>query len=148
MAQSAKKRKPSPQWVHKQWPPGTLRFYWNLGHNHPAPLSAKTRLTSALRLHPTSKKSPTQLRLPYAERTTKSSSSTRKSAGQVKWVSCTAGRSTPSFESSPSKCEHLLGSLSPLTFKVARFRDIKPTYLTHCQQRSGNPRRLGCRRCL
>ena len=73
-------------------------------------------------------------------------SSTRQSAPQVKWVSCTAATSTPRVFSSPSKRVHLPGSLNPLTFKVARFRVINPTYLTPWRLWAGNPSGWGCRR--
>ncbi len=52
-----------------------------------ADVAVKTTSTSASRLRPTSKETPTLVRLPYAEKTLKSLSSTRQSAPQVKWVS-------------------------------------------------------------
>ena len=50
---------------------------------------------------------------------------------QQKWSQSPALRqdSHLSFESSPSRCTHLLGSLSPFAFKVARFRAINPLTL-------------------
>ena len=104
------------------------------------PSFARTRFTSTVRMRPISKEIPTLLLLLYAERNVNASSCVWQSAAQVKWVSCTAATFTPRFESSPSKREHLLGSLSTLIFKVARFRVIKPTYLTQCWLLSGNPR--------
>ena len=65
--------------------------------------------------------------LPNAEKTKKSSSSTRQSSAQVKWFSCTAATLTQKFENSPSKYAHLFGSLSPLVFK--RLESFWPIYL-------------------
>ena len=59
------------------------------------------------------------------------------STSEVNLLHCKT--STLRFKSSPSKCTHLLGSLSLLTFKEARFRAIKPTYLTHCWLLHRNP---------
>ena len=108
------------------------------------PSPAKATSTSASRLRPTSKETPALVRLPYAEKTLKSLSSARQSALQVKWVSCTAATSTPRFLSSASKRVHLLESLSPLTFKLARFKAINPTYPTQCRLRAGNSSGWGC----
>ena len=121
-------------------------FNGDISHNHRSPSPAITTFTSASRLRPNSKETPAPLRLLYAEKMIKSFSSTRQSTSQMKWVSCTAATFTLRFESSPSKREHLLGSLSLLAFNVARFRDIKPTYLTHCQLRAGSPLRWWCQR--
>ena len=75
-----------------------------------------------------------------------SSSSTRQSEAQVKWACCTAAISKLKVESSLSKRAHLLGSLSVLALKVAWFRAIKPSYLTHCRLRHGHLCGWGCRR--
>ena len=91
------------------------------------PSPAKTRLTFASRLRLISRETPALQQLSYAEKTTKSFSSTRESAVQMKWVSCITTSSAQRFESSPSKRAHLLGSLSPLIFTLARFKVI----LTH-----------------
>ena len=93
------------------------------------PSPAKTTSTSASRLRPTSKETPALVPLPYAEKTLKSLSSTRQSAPQVKWVSCTAATSTPRFLSSPSKRAHLLESLNPLTFKLQGLESSVPLTL-------------------
>ena len=61
----------------------------------------------------------------------------------MKWVSYSAGTCTLRFESSVSKRPHSPRSVSPFGFKVARFRAIKPTYLTHCRLRRENPREWG-----
>ena len=79
------------------------------------------------RLRPTSKETPALQRLTYAEKTTKSFSSTRESAVQMKWVSCIVTTIAQRFDSSPNKRAHLLGSLSLFIFTLARFRVI----LTH-----------------
>ena len=105
--------------------------------------SAKTRLTITLRLHPTNRESQTLQRLSNTERTTKSSSSTRQSFVQVKWVSCTAATSILRFESSPSKLSHLLGSFGLLMFKLATFRIILTHLPIQCRRWSGNPREWG-----
>ena len=77
------------------------------------PSSAKTRLTIALRLHPTNRETPSLQSLPNAEKTIKSPSSTRQSSTQGTWVSCTAATSTQRFEGSLTKPAHLLA-----TFRV------------------------------
>ena len=71
---------------------------------------------------------------------------TLKYSPQMKWVSCTAVTSILRVLSSASKRAHLLESLSPLTFNVARFKSIRPTYLTHYRLRTGHPPEWGCRR--
>ena len=125
-------------------------FNHNIGLNQlPSPRSsAKTIFTSALWLYPTSKETPMLLWLLYAERMTKSFSSIRQSVVQVKCVSWTEATCTLRFESSLSRCAHLLGSLSPLAFKVARFRAIKPTYLTHCRLWTWNHWEWGSQQCV
>ena len=79
-------------------------FNGNIGHKQTAPFTCKTMSTSVSRLLPTSKETPALLRLPYAENTLKSFSSTRVSEAQMNWVSCTAATSTLIFLSSASKC--------------------------------------------
>ena len=59
-------------------------FNGNIGHNSRPPSPAKTALISASRVRPTSKETPTLVRLPYAEKTLKSFSSTRQSEAQMK----------------------------------------------------------------
>ena len=95
---------------------------------------ANTRLTIALRLRPTTRETPVLQPMPNAEKTSKSCLSTWQSSSQVKWAT-----STPRFKSSPSKHMHLLGSRSPLTFKVTKFTDQ-----THLPP--GNPWGCGYRR--
>ena len=70
---------------------------------------------------------------PTAERTMKSSASNRAPAEQMNGVYCTAATYTLRFWSSPSKRTHLLGFLSPLTFKLARFKGILTNLLAQCQ---------------
>ena len=106
------------------------------------PLSVKTRLTSVLRLCPTSKETPPLQGLLNVEKMTKLFSSTWQSAVQVKWI--TAAASTQRFESLRSRCIHLLGSLSPFTFKLARFRAILNHFPIQCLHRSRNPWGWGC----
>ena len=75
-----------------------------------------------------------------------------KALDRSKLISAALVSSFNPSRTSCTKCKlswidfHLFGSLSPLTFKVARFRDIKPTYLTHCRLWSGSRRGWGSRR--
>ena len=134
-------------WTHKPWPPETLKLLTATSATTNLPPSpAKTRLTIALRLRSTIREILALQRLPNAEKAPKFSLSTWQSSSQVKCVCCTVATSTQRFESSPNKQAHFLGSLSPLEFKVARFRDIKPTYLADCRLWSGSRRGWGYQR--
>ena len=110
------------------------------------PSSARTRFTLALRLRLINKKTPNAATAVecWKDDIVITQHPTVRSASEVSLLHCSNNHTE--VRESPSKRAHLLGSLSPLVFKVARFRAIKSTYLTHCRLGHGNPRRWGCRR--
>ena len=64
----------------------------------------------------------------------------------MKCVSCIAATSTLKFIGSASNRANLVETLSSLRFNVARFKFVRPTYLTQFRLRARNPPEWGSRR--